>query len=73
MPVGKRQAAHRTNGPGLALPSPFCAVGSGSLIRRAIRVALEHDADSMNRHHALGYCSSIAFAENRFPLFGAML
>jgi hypothetical protein len=34
---------------------------------------LKHDADSMNRHHALRYCLSIAFAENRFPLFGTML
>jgi hypothetical protein len=33
----------------------------------------ERDADSMNRHHALRYCLNIAFAENRFPLFGAML
>jgi hypothetical protein len=37
------------------------------------RRTLKHDADSMNRHHALRYCLSIAFAENRFPLFGTML
>jgi hypothetical protein len=37
------------------------------------REILEHDADSMNRRHAPRYRLSIAFAENRFPLFGAML
>jgi len=27
----------------------------------------------MNRHPALGYCWSMMFSENRYPLFGIML
>ena len=41
---------------------------------------LEHDAVSLNRHHALSFCLSMIFSEpkvrvseNRYPLFGIML
>src|SRR5215218_8284233 len=34
---------------------------------------LERDDFSSNRHPALGYCWSMIFSENRYPLFGIML
>src|SRR5215211_2960581 len=34
---------------------------------------LEHDDFSSNRHPALGYCWSMIFSENRYPLFGITL
>src|SRR5215211_6306284 len=41
------------------------------MCRRSIR--LERDDFSSNRHPALGYCWSMIFSENRYPLFGIML
>ena len=35
--------------------------------------ARKRDDFSSNRHHALAYCLSMIFAENRYPLFGIML
>src|SRR5215204_3534123 len=34
---------------------------------------LERDDFSSNRHPALGYCWSMIFSENRYPLFGITL
>jgi hypothetical protein len=34
---------------------------------------LEHEADSIETASCSAFCLSIAFAENRFPPFGAML
>jgi hypothetical protein len=34
---------------------------------------LERDDFSSNRHHALAFCLSMIFSENRWPLFGIML
>src|SRR5215472_3047643 len=34
---------------------------------------LKRDGFSSNRHPALGYCWSMMFSENRYPLFGIML
>jgi hypothetical protein len=41
--------------------------------RESARCAIERDDDSSNRHPALGYCWSMIFSENQFPLFGIML
>jgi hypothetical protein len=35
--------------------------------------ALKRDGFSSNRHPASGYCWSMMFSENRYPLFGIML
>ena len=35
--------------------------------------SLERDDFSSNRDPALGYCWSMMFSENRYPLFGIML
>jgi hypothetical protein len=40
---------------------------------RIARSALKRDDFSSNRHPALGYCWSMMFSENRYPLFGIML
>jgi hypothetical protein len=41
---------------------------------RALRYGwLKRDDFSSNRHPALGYCWSMIFSENRYPLFGIML
>jgi catechol 2,3-dioxygenase-like lactoylglutathione lyase family enzyme len=37
------------------------------------RLGLKRDDSSSNRHPALGYCWSMIFSENRYPLFGIML
>jgi hypothetical protein len=34
---------------------------------------LKRDGFSSNRRPALGYCWSMMFSENRYPLFGIML
>jgi hypothetical protein len=33
----------------------------------------ERDDFSSSRHHALAFCLSMIFFENRYPLFGIML
>ena len=38
-----------------------------------VRIGLERDDVSSNRHPALACCWSMIFSENRFPLFGIML
>jgi hypothetical protein len=45
---------------------------SGGEALSAPPAVLEHDADSMNRHHAL-LLSAHRFAGNRFPACGATL
>jgi len=40
---------------------------------RLLTLRLERDDFSSNRHPALGYCWSMIFSENRYPLFGIML
>jgi len=49
----------------------------GDLIRHVAdavtRMALERDCFSSSRDPAPGYCWSMIFSENRYPLFGIML
>ncbi len=47
------------------------AEGCGPGIR--VERRLEHDDVSSNRHHALSFCLSMIFSENRCPLFRVML
>src|SRR5438034_7694360 len=47
-------------------------LGEQATLRR-VRVGLERDDFSSNRHPALASCLSMIFSENRCPLFGIML
>jgi hypothetical protein len=38
-----------------------------------LRMPLERDDFSSNRHPALTFCWGMIFSENRYPLFGIML
>jgi hypothetical protein len=58
-------------------PFPGAMVNEAALddvaTRRRIGARLlKRDAFSSNRHLALGYCWSMMFSENRYPLFGIM-
>jgi hypothetical protein len=47
--------------------------GAGHLLFSRLDRVLKRDDFSSNRHPALGYCLSMIFSENRYPLFGIML
>jgi hypothetical protein len=52
------------------------AVSAAADLRAATTAVVERlkrDDSSSNRHHALAYCLSMIFSENRYPLFGIML
>ena len=39
----------------------------------AVGMVLKRNEFKLNRHFALGWCLSVIFSENRYPLFGIML
>jgi hypothetical protein len=51
----------------------LCAAWISEVTRATHRAELKRDGFSSNRHPALGYCRSMMFSENRYPLFGIML
>src|ERR1051325_10135557 len=53
--------------------NPHAPGGAVLGLTRPGRTRLKRDGFSSNRHPASGYCRSMMFSENRYPLFGIML
>ena len=72
---GGRDARLGDIGRGLRVFIGACALGAALVAALALTAVnfLERDDVSQNRHHALSFCWSMIFSNNRMPLIGTML